>query len=211
MAFQFRSPTAYRIAGRFIFATGLLLTVSSAQAQVPPAAGMPAEIAAEAARCETCHGGGLADAPRLNGQRPDYILARLKGFHSPASQTPAATKFMFDTASSLGAAKAAAIADYFGRQDPPRARGAGPLWEKGRQLYQAKSDGTPSCESCHGIVADGGDRGPAPRLAGQHNLYLSQQLNSLSLSVRVHPQMGSRARTLSQDDVAALVAYLGGD
>lgn len=196
---------------QFVVATGLLLGGSSAQAQVPPPAGMPAEIAVEAGRCESCHGGGLADAPRLNGQRPDYILARLKAFHDPASQTPSATKFMFDTASNLGAAKAAAIADYFGRLEPTQPRGAGSLWEKGRLLYQAQVGGVPSCESCHGAIAGGGDKGPAPRLAGQHNLYLSRQLTSLSLAVRFHPQMAPRARALSQDDIAALVAYLGGD
>jgi cytochrome c553 len=196
---------------QFILAAGLLLAVSSVQAQVPPAATMPAEIAADATRCESCHGGGLADAPRLNGQRPDYILLRLKAFHAPAGQTANATKFMFDNASSLDAAKAAAVADYFARLEPTPPRGGGPLGEKGRRLYQASSAGVPSCESCHGVVGDGGDWGPAPRLAGQHNLYLSRQLSSLSLSVRVHPQMGSRARALSQDDIAALVAYLGGD
>lgn len=118
---------------------------------------------------------------------------------------------MFDTASGLGAAKAAAIADYFGRLVPTPPRGSSPLKEKGQELYQTEYGGERSCESCHGIVGEGGDNGPAPRLAGQHNLYLSRQLNSLSLSIRVHPQMGSRARALSQDDIAALVAYLGGD
>ena len=189
-----------------VVAAGLLLAAASSALAGEPAT----QAVSDARQCESCHGGALADAPRLNGQRPDYILARLKAFHSPAGQTPGATKFMFDTASSLGAARAAAVADYFGRQEPTQPRGGGRLGEKGRLLYQASNNGA-SCESCHGVIGDGGDAGPAPRLAGQHNLYLTRQLNSLSLSVRVHPQMGAQARPLSQQDIAALVAYLGSD
>ena len=191
-----------------VLAAGLLLAAASAQAQTSPVT--PAQVTADVTQCETCHGGALADAPRLNGQRSDYILSRLKAFHNPVSQTPNATKFMFDTASSLGAARAAAVADYFGRQEPTQPHGGGRLGEKGRLLYQASNNG-PSCESCHGVIGDGGDVGPAPRLAGQHNVYLARQLTSLSLGVRVHPQMGSQARPLSQQDIAALVAYLGSD
>lgn len=187
----------------FYLALAFVGLAASASAQMPPPAGMPADIAPQANKCEACHGGGLADAPRLNGQRPDYILSRLKAFHDPTSQAPHATYFMWDVASSIGVAKSEALADYFGRLDATPGEGRGPLADEGRRLYQT------ACQSCHGAQGEGGDAGPAPRLAGQKAAYLRAQIARFELAVRVHPVMISTALKLTLHQIDALAAYLG--
>jgi cytochrome c553 len=57
----------------------------------------------------------------------------------------------------------------------------------------------------------GGGRPGIPRLAGQHNLYLKQQLESLGLLVRYQSEMVAHSRNLSPEQVEILVAFLGGD
>lgn len=174
-----------------------------AMAQMAPPWGMPSEIITQATKCQSCHEAGVSGAPRLNGQRPDYILSRLQAFHDPASQTPHATYFMWDAASEIGAAKAAMVADYFGRLDAPAASGTGPLADEGRKIYQT------ACQSCHGARGEGGDAGPAPRLAGQSMAYLRAQIAAFDLGVRVHPGMMAKAEKLTPHQIDALAAFLG--
>lgn len=189
---------------RFLIVAGLVgLVGTAASAERAPVTGVPADIAAQVTKCESCHGGGLADAPRLNGQRPDYILSRLKAFHDPASQSPHATYFMWDVASGIGTANAEALADYFGRLEPARGAGHGPLADEGRAIYQA------SCQSCHGPQGEGADAGPAPRLAGQNAGYLRTQLAHFAMAVRVHPVMIRNTLKLTPHEIDAVAAYLG--
>ena len=181
----------------------LVLSLARAQAQ-----SMAAEdIAAEAAKCQTCHG-PLESAPRLNGQRADYILTRLREFHNPASQSPHATYAMWDTATGLGTKKAQALADYFSRQAPTPAHG-GALAGKGEKLYQSGGGQIPACASCHGAQGEG--QGASPRLAGQRDLYLSQELANFGMTTRFHETMNAPARSLNDDQIKSLVSYLGGD
>jgi cytochrome c553 len=172
------------------------LGVLSAQAQSRPAE----DIAAEAFKCQACHGaGGGNSVPRLNGQRADYILTRLREFHDPASQAPHATYVMWEMASSVGAKKAEALATFFSRQAPTPSHGSGALAEKGKKLYQSGDGAVQACQACHGAQGEG--QGAIPRLAGQHNRYLSQQLANFGMKVRFHKTMGSPARWLRSDQI----------
>ena len=172
---------------RFVFGLACLgLAMARAQAQ-SIAAG---DIAAEASKCQACHDApGQNAVPRLNGQHPAYILTRLREFHNPASQTPHATYAMWDMSSSIGAKKAEALAEFFSRQTPAPAHSGGTLAAKGKQLYESGAGNGPACQTCHGAQGEG--KGAVPRLAGQHNLYLSQQLESFGLMVRVHEAMNA--------------------
>lgn len=166
------------------------------------------DVTAAAARCQACHEtSGPSAVPTLNGQRADYILLRLKEFHDPASQTPHATYFMWDIATSLGTAKAKALAAHFAALPPPAARPSGrPAAAAGDTFYH----GAGNCDGCHGDQGEGGPPA-APRLAGQHGLYLRQQLESFGLSVRYQSQMVTHSLKLTPDQVSAVVAYLSGD
>lgn len=62
------------------------------------------------------------------------------------------------------------------------------------------------CAPCHG--ADGIARDTEiPNLAGQHDRYLWVQMMAFRKGTRRHQEMRYMSRHLSEDDIAALVAY----
>jgi cytochrome c553 len=173
-----------------------------------------ADAPAGAGKCETCHGVGgnsaSGEIPRLNGQSWRYLAERVRSFRDPTRQSPHATYFMWTVNSSLTDAQVLELTRYFSSQAPTTAAPAGALAEQGRKLYQ-NGDGKAllPCHTCHGASAEGG--GNAPRLNGQHAVYLRRQLEDFSMLTRVHETMNSRGRNLTGEQIAALVAYLAKD
>lgn len=188
-----------------------VLMVFAVAAALPAAAQPP-----EAARCESCHGPGGDSrdplTPRLNGQKADYILARLKELHNPTTQTPHATQFMFDVTSSIGAKTAEALARYFAQQAPTPPNAAEKSAAQAKPLYTAGAGArVPSCQECHGVRGNGEGEGLAPRLGGQQTQYLERQLASFTLMSRYHRSMDAHARQLTAEEMKALAAWLGSD
>ena len=62
------------------------------------------------------------------------------------------------------------------------------------------------CAPCHGIDGTGGDV-EKPNLAGQHSIYLRQQLLAFRSGKRKHPDMSRRARDLTDREIDQLVVY----
>ena len=177
-------------------------------------AGLAAEPPAEIAKCQACHGrdgnSSAGEVPRLNGQSWTYIANRVRSFRDVTRQTAHATQFMFDVNSGVNDAVLLDLARYFAAQPPSAAMPAGALAEQGRQLYE-NGDGkaVPACQTCHGARGEGKDT--TPRLNGQHAAYLRRQMESFSLLTRVHEAMNPRARSMSAEQISALVAYLARD
>jgi cytochrome c553 len=175
---------------------------------------LAAEPPAEIAKCQACHGrdgnSSAGDVPRLNGQSWVYIANRMRSFRDVTKQTAHATKFMFDVNSGVNDQVLLDLAHYFAAQPPTAAMPSGALAEKGRQLYLKGDSKTVSpCQTCHGATGEGA--GATPRLNGQHAAYLQRQMESFSLLTRVHEAMNPRARSMSAEQISALVAYLAGD
>jgi cytochrome c553 len=117
---------------------------------------------------------------------------------------------MWNVNSQLSNDSVAALAKYFSAQPPTTLAPSGTLAEQGRKFYES-GDGAqiPACGSCHGVEGNG--RGAVPGLAGQHARYLRMQMESFSIMARVNETMNPHTRSLSHDQIAALVAYLGRD
>ncbi|MEN2427292.1 c-type cytochrome [Chromobacterium vaccinii] len=176
-----------------------------------PARAEPAQLARQL--CASCHGAegnGPGPAPRLAGQQAGYIEQQWHAFR----QRPRAD------GGTHGAAMAAmkgdgdikALAAYFAAQPPAPARPAGgdpALLAAGRKLYAEGNlaVGTPPCFSCHGEKGEGGSA--APRLAGQLPDYLARRMR---VSDAPQPdsamEMQEILKTMSADDIKALLAYL---
>ncbi|MEQ1685153.1 MAG: cytochrome c [Burkholderiaceae bacterium] len=69
----------------------------------------------------------------------------------------------------------------------------------GRQKAQA-------CAVCHGVLGLSGAP-DAPNLAGQPELYLALQLRAYRSGKRQHEVMSVMAKSLSDEDIAALAAW----
>ena len=165
--------------------------------------------------CMDCHG-PIGDSvkpsvPRLNGQQAEYLKKRLNDFHFPGSQDPHATEAMWSVVEAKGDEELNEIAEYYARQPRMTAQRGRPLAEQGRRIYENGNAASyvPACSGCHG--AEGEGRGAVPRLAGQHALYLTNQLERMRLNLRASDVMHPKTNSMTDKEIEALVAYLAGD
>jgi cytochrome c553 len=164
--------------------------------------------------CTWCHGTGAqgyTPAPRLAGQRPQYLENELAGFRTHARDNPLSKQYMWDAAANLSAQSARDLAMYFSTL-PPKAAGDGDtaLVAAGRTIYQ---EGMPdanivACVVCHGPNAEG--VGQIPRLGGLAYSYLKRTLEQWGQGYHAAsgPPMPDIASKLSPDQIDALASYL---
>jgi cytochrome c553 len=164
--------------------------------------------------CTWCHGPsaqGYAPAPRLAGQRDQYIVNQLSSFRAHRRDNPFSKMYMWPASTYVGPEAVHQLADYFSRLHP-RAAGDGhkSLVAAGRAIYQ---EGVPSanvaaCVACHGPRAQG--IGQIPRLGGLSYSYLRNRLEQWHDgfdATALHP-MPHVASALSSRQIAALASYL---
>ena len=161
------------------------------------------------ALCESCHGGkGVSarrDVPRLNGQKSEYILLRLDELGDPSRNTPHAAPMMKYGA--LAAGDAVALARHFSSQPPTRPSGFRLQAEAGETIFRSGGEwNIPSCAACHGLAGEG--YRTTPRLAGQHEVYLRQQLQAFKSGARASTEMNRHAWDLTLQQTMDLMAYL---
>lgn len=160
--------------------------------------------------CEGCHGSGGDSAgpstPRLNGQKDAYIIARLQDFLDPTKEAPHAS-YMVHAVKDIPDSSKAEIAQYFANQRPTE---PSPTSQEssGQHIFEIgyPADNIPACQSCHGPHGEG--RGAIPRLAGQHAVYLRNQLWTFSLRLRQNNVMHANIMQMSSGQIDALVTYL---
>lgn len=64
------------------------------------------------------------------------------------------------------------------------------------------------CSTCHGKYGEGKKSQKAPRLAGQHEWYLSKQLTQMKSGIRVNAKMNPYLKKLSKQDFEDVSHYL---
>jgi cytochrome c553 len=164
--------------------------------------------------CIWCHGTGgqgFTIAPRLAGQRHQYIENQLLDFSRHTRDNPFSKQYMWGAAANLNTRTARDLAMYFSTLPPKAANdGVGELAATGRALYE---DGDPdaniaACAVCHGPNAQG-IRG-IPRLGGLSYAYLKRKLKQWNegYHAAAEPPMPFVASTLSPNEIEALASYL---
>jgi len=164
--------------------------------------------------CTWCHGGsaqGYTPAPRLAGQRYQYLERQLTDFHSHARDNPFSKQYMWGAAANLSEQSVRDLATYFSTLPPQAANdGFSEFAATGRTIYQ---EGMPdynivACVVCHGPNAEG--VGQIPRLGGLAYSYLKRRLEQWSegYHVAAGPPMPDISSKLSPDQIKALASYL---
>ena len=164
--------------------------------------------------CTWCHGTsaqGYTPAPRLAGQRSQYLENQLAGFRNHARDNPLSQQYMWGAVANLSAQSARDLATYFSTL-PPKAADDGDLElvATGRTIYQV---GMPdanivACVVCHGPNAEG--VGQIPRLGGLAYSYLKRTLEQWGQGYHLAsgPPMPDIASKLSPNQIEALASYL---
>jgi len=164
--------------------------------------------------CTWCHGAGAqgyTPAPRLAGQRPQYIENQLISLRAHRRNNPFSKQNMWGAAGNLSPQAVHDLAAYFSSL-PPKAAGDGDheLASAGRSIYQT---GIPdaniaACVACHGPDAEGA--GTIPRIGGLAYTYLKRRLDQWGEGYHptAIPPMPRIATKLSRDQIEALASYL---
>jgi cytochrome c553 len=164
--------------------------------------------------CTWCHGTsaqGYMVAPRLAGQRRQYIESQLQSFREHTRDNPFSKQYMWGAVAALGPREVHDLAIYFAALNPKAANdGNSNLAAKGRTIYL---DGIPeanvvSCYACHGPNAEGVR--DIPRLGGLAYFYLKGRLEQWGEGYHsgIESPMPLVASKLGPDEIEALASYL---
>jgi cytochrome c553 len=162
--------------------------------------------------CAQCHGAngrGSPDGrvPVIAGQQLSVLVKQLVDFRHDRrwnARMQAALQ-QHDIEGAQDVLDVAAYAASLERPAPADASAADAAQQQeGRRVYYR------DCESCHGRLGEGDLRTVLPRLAGQHERYLLQQLVDTAAGTRPGMDEAHRKRTgaLSDAERAAVAAYL---
>jgi cytochrome c553 len=163
--------------------------------------------------CTWCHGTsgqGFTTAPRLAGQRYQYIMSQLLDFSRHRRDNPFSKQYMWDAASNLNPRAARDFAIYFSSL-PSKAANDGDreLAAAGKKVYELgiPESNIVSCLVCHGANAEGVRQ--IPRLGGLAYSYLKERLKQWGQGYHMAAEpMPQIARTLSANEIDALASYL---
>ena len=164
--------------------------------------------------CTWCHGTsaqGYAPAPRLAGQKQEYIQMQLHDFKNHARDNPFSQQYMWGAAEYIDAQRVRDLARYFASlPGRPANDGIKDFASLGRTIYY---DGVPeaniaACVACHGPNAEG--VGAIPRLGGLSYTYLKDRLAQWGYGYHANagPPMPRIAGRLSANQIEQLASYL---
>ena len=184
--------------------------VVSLASTIPAQAGDSAAVR----NCTWCHGTGAQGytvAPRLAGQRPQYIMSQIRSFHDHTRDNPFSRQYMWGAVASLSPSTAHDLANYFASIPPkPANDGDSALFSKGKRIFM---EGIPeanivSCYACHGPNGEGVR--DIPRLGGLAYFYVKARLEQWGQGYHSTPgsPMPLVASHLGPEEIEALASYL---
>jgi len=184
---------------------------------VSPALRAQSTAPAALGACVTCHGpaaevaaqppGPLA-IPRVSGQHVEYLAKQLREYKAGKRKSDLMTPML----GKISHGQLRELAAHFASQTPVKPAAVNvPLAERGHALYELgnPSAGVPACIGCH--LANGVGAPRYPRLAGQRQAYVVQQLTNFKQQARTNDRahvMRSIAAKLSEEQIMALAEYL---
>lgn len=164
--------------------------------------------------CAACHaedGNSLVPMfPKLAGQQVKYIEKQLKEFVSGKRKNDV----MAPTIAALKADDVPALAAYYaGQKSAPGTVQDAALVAAGKKMYADGNEetGVPACAGCHQDKGEGDAR--FPRLAGQHQDYLVNQMKLFASGERSNDQgrsMRSVAKRMTEQEMKSVAEYIAG-
>ena len=162
--------------------------------------------------CLPCHGGGAATPtfPKLDGQHAAYLEKQLREYKSGKRKSD----IMAPVFGAMKKQQIPGMAAHFAIQAPARGAVENPeLAARGKVLYEEgnRVTGVPGCIGCH--LPDGVGSQRYPRLAGQRQAYIVQQLTAFKSGTRSNDRarvMRLLAGRLTDEEIRAVAEYVAG-
>ena len=170
-----------------------------------------------ARNCVMCHGPsfqGYFVAPRLAGQKPQYVVNQLHDLLAHKRDNPYSQLYMWRASAKLVSIDPdgiRAVAAYFATLEPKAAAdGHRELVATGQNLFSGgeASENVPACAVCHGPNGVGSRN--IPRIGGLSFHYLKRRLEAWGAGYHASATypMPKIASNLSEEKIDALASYL---
>ena len=165
--------------------------------------------------CAACHGQtGVATQttwPNLNGQSKRYLIQQLQAFKNDKRVSALMTPY----AKMLETEDIIELSDYYAKLTASQKQSASKPNKLGKLIYHQglAAKRIPPCSACHGPAALGNDSAAFPKLAGQQEAYLLQQLQAFKQQTRqndINQIMRDIAKRMSDKEMIAVSRYLEG-
>jgi cytochrome c553 len=122
---------------------------------------------------------------------------------------------MYAMVANLSDQDIADLAAFYASQTQTMGKAQKDLYERGQKIYRGGSvqTGVSACLACHGPDGKGNDAANFPKLAGQHSLYLENQLRAFRDGKRKNSPNGmmeSISHHLNEDEIKAVSSYIEG-
>jgi cytochrome c553 len=163
--------------------------------------------------CLPCHGSGSAAAPtfpKLDGQQAAYLDKQLREYKSGKRKSA----IMAPLIGGLKKPQIPVMAAHFASQTPAPGTVENPqVAARGKVLYEEgnRTTGVPGCVGCH--LPNGVGYQRYPRLAGQRQAYIVQQLVDFKTGARSNDRahvMRAVAGRLTDEEIRAVAEYVAG-
>jgi cytochrome c553 len=163
--------------------------------------------------CLPCHSGSAPAAPtfpQLDGQHATYLDKQLREYKTGKRKSD----IMAPLIGALKKREIPVMAAHFASQTPARGTVENPqLAARGKVLYEEgnRATGVPGCVGCH--LPNGVGYQRYPRLAGQRQAYIVQQLVDFKSGARSNDRarvMRAVARRLTDEEIRAVAEYVAG-
>ena len=170
---------------------------------------------AKAAVCAACHGvdGNSVNPewPSLAGQHTGYLAGQITAFQNGSRENV----LMGPQAMALSEEDAADIAAFYNQQSLNPLEADPSYVTRGQQLYRGgdAERGISACIACHGPNGRGNPLADYPVIAGQHSVYVANQLRLYASGARrsdANQIMRSIARRMTEEDIKAVSAFVQG-
>lgn len=168
-------------------------------------------------KCIACHGANAnsnGPFPSLAGQHASYLTKSLQDYQQGLNG-PRPQAIMWPISTALTSADIDNLSAYLSTLPASNGNVTKAKLALGQKLYRV-GDGErhiPACAACHGPAGAGNREANFPKLVGQSNIYIAQQLQAFANDQRKSDprhMMRDIAKRLTDADIQAVASFING-
>ncbi len=168
--------------------------------------------------CVACHGtdgnSTVPNWPKIAGQYENYLVKQLREFRA-GEKGPRYEASMYAMVANLSDQDIADLAAYYASEKQTMGKAQNAYVELGQKIYRGGNlqTGATACLACHGPEGQGNEAAKYPKLAGQHAVYIENQLHAFKEGKRKNSpseMMESISHRLSDEEMKAVSSYIEG-
>jgi cytochrome c553 len=168
--------------------------------------------------CIACHGNDgnstVPNWPKIAGQYESYTTKQLKEFKM-GEKGPRFEPTMAGMTANLSDQDILDLAAFYAQQKQSFGQAQGEYVALGEKIYRGGNikTGLVACAACHGPEGQGNELAKFPRLAGQHALYVENQLKAFRQGSRKNSPNGMmevESHYMSDEEIKAVSSFVEG-